>query len=67
VARILCAEALLRTILLHIARGYSLRETVVQVPAAQLASVSDVAPLKRLRNAEGWLRTVERLRLLPLY
>jgi hypothetical protein len=49
-------EALLRTILLHIARGYSLRETVVQARLAQLTAVSDVALLKRLRRAEDWLR-----------
>jgi hypothetical protein len=52
------AEALLRTILLHVARGYSLRETVTQARAAKLASVSDVALLKRLRNAEIWLRNL---------
>lgn len=49
-------EALLRTILLHIARGYSLRETVVQARLAELTAVSDVALLKRLRKAEHWLR-----------
>ena len=49
-------EALLRTLLLHVARGYSLRETVVQAKAAGLAEVSDVALLKRLRKAETWLR-----------
>lgn len=49
-------EALLRTLLLHVARGYSLRETVVQAKAADLAEVSDVALLKRLRKAESWLR-----------
>jgi hypothetical protein len=52
------AEALLRTILLHVARGYSLRETVVQARAVQLANVSDVALLKRLRNSEDWLRSL---------
>jgi hypothetical protein len=52
------SEALLRTILLHIARGYSLRETVVQARLAALTSVSDVALLKRLRKAEGWLRAL---------
>jgi hypothetical protein len=51
-------EALLRTILLHVGRGYSLRETVVQARAAKLASVSDVALFKRLRNAEIWLRNL---------
>jgi hypothetical protein len=49
-------EELLRTLLLHVARGYSLRETVVQAKAAGLAEVSDVALLKRLRKAEVWLR-----------
>src|SRR6266511_1443606 len=49
-------EALLRTILLHIARGYSLRETVVQARLAELTDVSDVALMKRLRKAEQWLR-----------
>jgi Transposase DDE domain len=50
------AEALLRTLLLHIANGFSLRETAVQAKLAQLAKVSDVALLKRLRNSEEWLR-----------
>ena len=50
------SEALLRALLLHVARGYSLRETVVQAKAAGLAEVSDVALLKRLRKAEAWLR-----------
>lgn len=50
------AEALLRTLLLHIANGLSLRETAVQAKLAHLANVSDVALLKRLRNSEEWLR-----------
>jgi hypothetical protein len=52
------AEALLRTLLLHIANGLSLRETAVQAKLAHLANVSDVALLKRLRNSEEWLRTL---------
>lgn len=52
------SETLLRTLLLHVARGFSLRETVVQAKLANLASVSDVALLKRLRNSEEWLRTL---------
>src|SRR5260370_30985689 len=52
------AEALLRTLLLHIANGFSLRETAVQAKLAHLANVSDVALLKRLRNSEEWLRRV---------
>jgi hypothetical protein len=50
------AEALMRTLLLHIARGYSLRETVVRAKAAGIADISDVALLKRLRGAERWLQ-----------
>jgi Transposase DDE domain len=46
---------LLRTLLLHVGKGYSLRETVVRAKAAGIAQVSDVALMKRLRKAEGWL------------
>jgi hypothetical protein len=49
-------ESLMRTLLLHVARGYSLREAVVVAKLADLAAVSDVALLKRLRNSEEWLR-----------
>jgi Transposase DDE domain len=48
--------ALLRTLLLHVGKGYSLRETTVRAKAAGLAEVSDVALLKRLRKAEPWLQ-----------
>jgi hypothetical protein len=51
-------DALMRTLLLHVARGYSLRETVVHARLARLAQVSDVALLKRLRKAEEWLRSL---------
>jgi len=50
------ASSLLRTLLLHVGCGYSLRETVVRAKAAGIAEVSDVALLQRLRKAEGWLR-----------
>lgn len=49
-------EALLRAVLLHVARGYSLRETVVHAKAAGVASVSDVALLKGVRRSGEWLR-----------
>jgi len=49
-------DALLRTLLLHVARGYSLRETVVQARVAGLAQISDVALLHRLRQAEHWFQ-----------
>lgn len=48
-------ETLLRLFLLHVARGYSLRETVVRAKEAGLATISDVGLLKRLRRSEDWL------------
>src|SRR5580704_4456941 len=48
-------EALLRLFLLHVARGYSLRETAVRAKEAGLAAISDVGLLKRLRRSEDWL------------
>ena len=48
--------ALLRTLLLHVGKGYSLRETTARAKAAGLADVSDVALLKRLRRSERWLQ-----------
>ena len=50
------AAELLRVLLLHVGKGYSLRETAVRAREAGLAEVSDVALLKRLRNAEQWWR-----------
>src|ERR1700744_3550901 len=52
------ADACLRTLLLHLACGYSLRETAVRARAAQLADLSDVAVLKRLRKSKDWLRAL---------
>jgi hypothetical protein len=49
-------DVLLRMLMLHVARGYSLRETVVRAKLANWADISDVALLKRLRNSEDWLR-----------
>jgi hypothetical protein len=49
------AANLLRTLLIHIACGYSLRETVVRAKGAGLANISDVALLKRLRKCKDWL------------
>jgi hypothetical protein len=46
---------LLRLFLLHVARGYSLRETAVRAKEAGLATISDVGLLKRLRRSEDWL------------
>ncbi len=46
---------LLRILMVHLACGYSLRETVVRARQAQLAELSDVALLKRLRKCKDWL------------
>jgi hypothetical protein len=51
-------EALLRTLLLHVGLGFSLRETAVRARLADWADVSDVALLKRMRNSEQWLRSL---------
>ncbi len=52
------SEALLRTLLLHISKGLSLRETAVTAKLAEVADVSDVALLKRLKSSEEWLRSL---------
>lgn len=49
-------ESILRTLFLHFANGYSLRETVTRAKLAGIADVSDVALLKRLRCSESWLK-----------
>lgn len=49
-------ESVLRTLLLHVGKGYSLRETAVQARQSGLANVSDVTILNRLRQAESWWR-----------
>jgi hypothetical protein len=54
------AEALLRTLLIHLADGYSLRRTVVEAAQTGLASVSDVALLNRLKSAGPWLAWLAR-------
>jgi hypothetical protein len=48
-------ERLLRTLLIHLGCGHSLRETVVRARKAHLADLSDVALLKRLRKSREWL------------
>lgn len=50
------AEGLLRTLLIHLAGGCSLRETVVRAKQGNIASISDVALLKRLRASGEWFR-----------
>ncbi len=50
------AEPLLRTLLIHLADGCSLRETAVRAEEGGIAAVSDVALLKRLKAAGEWMR-----------
>lgn len=55
------ADVLLQLLLLHVATGLSLKQAVVRARIQGLASVTDVALLKRLRSSEGWLREMARL------
>ena len=51
-------ENYMRTLLIHIACGYSMRETVTRAKLAGLADLSDVAFLGRLRKAKDWLHSM---------
>lgn len=51
-------EGLLRTLLMHVGCGFSLRETATRASQAGLADLSDVALLKRLRKSENWLHAL---------
>lgn len=48
--------SLLRTLLIHLADGCSLRETVARAKYGDIAKVSDVALLKRLNASGEWFR-----------
>lgn len=52
------AENYLRTLLIHVGCGYSMRETVARAKLADLADISDVAFLGRLRKAKDWLHSM---------
>ena len=49
-------ESLLRLLLIHLADGCSLRESVVRAREGKLTDISDVAMMKRLQAAGEWLR-----------
>ena len=51
---------LLQVRLLHVATGLSLKQAVARAQVQGLASITDVALLKRLRRSEGWLRELAR-------
>lgn len=50
------AGILLRTLMIHLCDGCSLKEASVRAKQGNLALVSDVALLKRLKAASEWLR-----------
>src|SRR5271157_2622454 len=50
------AELWLRLILLHVAGGLSLKQTVVRARELGLAEISSVALFKRLRRSQKWLQ-----------
>lgn len=52
------AENYLRTLLIHIGCGYSLRETVTRAKLANIADISDAALVGRLRKAKDWLHSL---------
>jgi len=52
------AENYIRTLLIHIGCGYSMRETATRAKLSGLANISDVALLGRLRKAKDWLHSL---------
>ncbi len=52
------AECYIRTLLIHLACGCSMRETATRAKLANLADVSDVALIGRLRKAKDWLHSL---------
>lgn len=54
------AEVLLQVLLMHVATGLSLQQSVARANAQGLAAITDVALLKRLRSSEGWLQELTR-------
>jgi hypothetical protein len=52
------AENYIRTLLIHIGCGYSMRETATRAKLSGLADISDVALLGRLRKAKDWLHSL---------
>jgi hypothetical protein len=51
---------LLQVLLMHVATGLSLQQTVARAQVQDLATLTDVALLKRLRRSEEWLAALAR-------
>lgn len=49
-------QNVLRTILLHVGKGYSLAETSVRIKESNIGTASAVGIMKALRRSEEWLR-----------
>jgi hypothetical protein len=49
-------RSLLKTLLLHAGKGYSLKETSVRVKRSGIADVSNVSIMNSLQNSEEWLK-----------
>lgn len=58
------AERLLRTLLLYLVEGRSLKETALRVREANLATVSSVAIWKRLKQSGEWFRLLNEAMLI---
>lgn len=52
------AENYMRTLLIHLGCGHSMRETATRAKLAGLADISDVALIGRLKKAKDWLHSL---------
>jgi hypothetical protein len=53
-------DVLLQVLLMHLATGLSLRQATARASVLGIATITDVALLKRLRSSEKWLRELAR-------
>lgn len=53
-------DVLLQVLLMHVSTGLSLQQAVARAKVQGLATITDVALLKRLRTSEKWLQTLAR-------
>lgn len=53
-------DVLLQVLLMHVSTGLSLQQAAARAKVQGLATITDVALLKRLRTSEKWLQTLAR-------
>jgi hypothetical protein len=53
-------DVLLQVLLMHVSTGLSLQQAAARAKVQGLATITDVALLKRLRTSEKWLQTLTR-------